>query len=238
MTQYPAPSPPYLGPPAHWSSGSNMPLHRIVLHGTVSPTVKGGARATAAYFREDRAGGSAHYVVDPGEVVQVTYDSVIAWHAPPNSNSIGVELCDWVEDPHTGKAAPLSRWDDADHRAMLARTAHLVAQLCLAYQVPVQLVGPLGLRQGVRGICEHSDVSEAWKQSSHWDLGNFPRTVFLRMVQAEVKALVDGTPPGSVAPRVTRIDKARDLLSQAYRKARKKVRKAQIEKALASLPER
>lgn len=228
------PAPPYVGPCDKQTPGDNKPILRIVLHGTVSPTERGGARDIAAYFRSDAAGGSAHYVVDPGEVVQTAYDSVIAWHAPPNQGSLGVELC----DPVTG---PLSRWDDLEHVQMLKRTARLVAELCLAYRVPVQMVGPLGLKRGIRGICEHSDVSEAFKQSTHWDLGAFPRRRFLRMVQAEVAALKEvelDEPQPPAKPAFTRVTRARDLLEAAYRRSRKAIRKRSIEKAIAQLPER
>jgi hypothetical protein len=124
------PAPPYVGP-AHFMGGTgNKPINRVVVHCTVSPCQPGGARNIAAYFRGTTAGGSAHYVVDPTEAVQVVYDSYIAYHAPPNSHSLGVELC----DPMTG---PDTRWADANHQSMLKRTAVLVAQLCLAYQVPI-----------------------------------------------------------------------------------------------------
>lgn len=241
MSKYPAPKPVYLGPPAKASKGSNKPIYRIVLHGTVSPTAKGEARKIAAYFRSPNAGGSAHYVVDPGEVVQAAYDSVICWHAPPNSHSIGVEFCDWVAANNgRGGALPLSRWDGGLHADMLARGARLVAELCLAYDVPVQLVGPAGLRSGKRGICEHSDVSEAWRQSSHWDLGNFPRRRFLSMVQAEVAAIkAKQQAPAAAPPQpvpVTRVTKARDLLEAAYRNTRSKVRRARIQRGLDALP--
>lgn len=235
MSDFKPPSPVYLGPARRSSSGSNKPIKRIVMHGTVSPTVRGQARATAAYFRGTSAGGSAHYVVDPGEVVQVAYDSVIAWHAPPNSNSLGVELCDWVGKD--GKALPLSRWEGADHKAMLKLAARLVAELCLAYDVPPLMLGPGDLKAGRRGICEHSDVSEAFRQSSHWDCGNFPRKYFERLVQAEVKALRTDDKPATVNPP-TGLSKARELLEQALRNARKAGRKRRIDKALKSLPKR
>lgn len=238
MNYYPAPTPPYLGPPARYSAGNNKPIARIVLHGTVSPTEVGGARKIAAYFRSTAAGGSAHYVVDPGEVVQVAYDSVVCWHAPPNANSLGVEMCDWVADGGRGAALPLSRWNHGDHAAMLARTARLVAQLCLAYDVPPRMVGPVGLRAGRRGICEHSDVAEAFKQSSHWDCGNFPRRRFVRMVRQYVAAAKAQQDTAPIATAPTLVTKARDLLEQAYRNTRKPIRKARIERALAAAPRR
>ncbi len=182
--QYAAPSPPYLGP-ANKSSGkgNKPPVNRIVIHSTVSPCKRGGARAIAAYFRSKAAGGSCHYVVDPGEVVQVVYDGVIAWHAPPNKNSIGIEMCDY---PHGSSKA---RWKDAAHKEMLERVAKLTAELCLAYNVPRKFLKPADLKAGKRGITTHNNVSLAFRQSSHWDPGAWPRVRFMRKVRKYVKGL-------------------------------------------------
>lgn len=180
------PAPEYLGPAAHTSGSGNLPIRRIVIHSTVSPCQRGGARDIATYFRGKSAGGSAHYVVDPGEVVQVVGDSVIAWHAPPNQHSIGVELCD-MPDAKTAK-----RWNDLEHRMMLKRAARLVAELCLAYDVRPWFVTVAGLRLGRTGVTTHANVSQAFRQSSHWDPGAWPRLRFMRMVRAEVKAIRAG----------------------------------------------
>lgn len=184
---YPPPSPVYLGPPSKFSAGSNKPVRRIVLHSTVSPCEEGGARNVAAYFRSPAAAGSAHYVVDPGEVVQVGWDSLICWHAPPNPNSIGVEMCEY---PSQNKA----RWQDKNHRRMLKRTALLVAELCLAYDVPVQRLGVKRLKAGEHGITGHVQVSRTWHQSTHWDPGAFPWDTFMRLVRTSVENIKDGKP--------------------------------------------
>ena len=177
------PAPPYLGPAAHTSRGNNKPIHRVVIHCTVSPCVKGGARSIAAYFRSNNAGGSAHYVVDPYEAVQVVYDGVIAWHAPPNANSLGVELC----DPMTGAA---KRWGGGNHKLMLDRAAELVAQLCLAYDVPITRLSVDDLKAGRHGICGHVDVSQAFHQSTHYDPGDgFPWDHFMQLVKQHANAL-------------------------------------------------
>lgn len=82
------PSPPYVGPAKFQGDATNKPINRIVIHSTVSPTVPGGARAVASYFRTGvTRPSSAHYVVDPSEVVQVVYDSVVAYHAPPRMST-------------------------------------------------------------------------------------------------------------------------------------------------------
>lgn len=180
---FPPPSPPYLGPAAHTSPGSNKPINRIVIHSTVSPCREGQAVNTAAYFRSQAAIGSAHYVVDPGTVVQVVYDSVIAWHAPPNPHSLGVELCDM---PGMGLAARL-RWSDAEHRRTLRRAVRLVAQLCLAYDVPVEFLDPEALKAGKRGITTHANVSAAFHESTHWDPGDWPQLSFMGRVRRRVR---------------------------------------------------
>lgn len=183
MTEFKPPSPPYLGPAAHDSGLGNKPIQRIVIHATVSPCVPGQARRTAEWFRNPASSGSAHYVVDPAEVVQVVLDGRIAWHAPPNPHSIGVELCDaLLSEPWDRSHA--DRWGDRDHARMLRRAARLVARLALAYDVPIERLSPIDLRAGRRGICGHVDVSKAFEQSTHWDPGpSFPWADFLRRVE-------------------------------------------------------
>ena len=201
MPNVPAPSPKYLGPPAHFSDGSNKPIRRVVIHSTVSPCVPGGARNIAAYFRSERAGGSAHYVVDPGEVVQAAYDSVVCWHAPPNPNTLGIEMCDVPgpvpnDKPGSARYKALKRswrWAKPNQRAMLDRTAKLTAQLCLAYDVPIRFltVGTLKAAgpSGARGITTHANTSLAYGQSVHWDPGFWPRHDFMRRVRKHAKRL-------------------------------------------------
>lgn len=177
------PSPVYLGPPSKSSAGSNKPVRRIVIHSTVSPCREGQARDTAAYFRSPEARGSAHYAVDPGEVVQCAWDSVICWHAPPNAQSLGIEMCEFP-------ATTMDRWKERPHQLMLERTARLTAQLCLAYGVPIRYVGWFRMRVlGMRGVTTHAQVSKAWRQSDHWDPGTWPRRRFMRMVRLQAKAI-------------------------------------------------
>jgi hypothetical protein len=207
---HPAPSPEYLGPAAHTSHGHNKPISRIVIHSTVSPCVPGGAKAIAAYFRSPKAGGSAHYVVDPGEVVQVVFDDTIAWHAPPNQHSLGIEMCDmpsslsldhWKgelaatsNDPQHGRRRNPLRWLEPNHRKMLRHTARLTAQLCLAYAVPVRFLTADQLRAGEHGITTHANVSKAFHESTHWDPGVWPKRTFMREVRRQVAALTETGP--------------------------------------------
>lgn len=180
------PNPVYLGPVAHSSGVGNKPIRRIVIHCTVGaePGHVGAARDTAAYFRKRSAGGSAHYVRDARETVQCAYDSVIAWHAPPNPHSIGYEVCCSLDAQGRG------HWQREDHQKALLGAAKDVARLCLAYGVPVRKVSVADLRAGREGICGHVDVSAAFHQSTHWDPGPaFPWQQFMQMVEKEAAML-------------------------------------------------
>lgn len=194
------PAPRYLGPPAHYSAGVNKPITRLVIHSTVSPCEPGGARQIAAYFRSESAGGSAHYVIDPEEAVQAAWDSVICWHAPPNQGSLGFEMCDIPgpvpgDKPGTARWRALRRvwrWRKAEQRAMLRRTAQLVAQAALAYDVPLRFLTVRQLRAGGHGITTHANVSKAFGQSAHWDPGWWPRRRFMWLVRKAAADLQTG----------------------------------------------
>lgn len=167
------------GNPKH-TSGANGTITRVVLHATVSPCQPGGARAVAHYFQQPDAGGLAHYVVDPREIIQCAKENVATWHAPPNHGSLGVELC----DPQSGAG---SRWQDANHEAMFRLAAGLVADICDRNHLPRSYVDVAGLKAGHRGITLHHDVSRAFGQSSHVDpdqAGPFPLQHFLALVKA------------------------------------------------------
>lgn len=235
---YPPPSPEYVGPPKFHGGNDNKPINRIVLHGTVSPCEPGGARDIGGYFKfRVTTPSSCHYIIDPGEDLQLTWDSVVAYHDGHNTHELGIEMCDPVGDDKG--ALPLKRWDDKDHTAMMKRTARLVAQACLAYNIPPKMRGPVGLRLGRRGVCEHSDISKAFKTSTHWDLGNFPRRRFIRMVRAEIADL-KGQPRKAHKHKkrtTTRVDMARDLLGAALRRRRiSKLRAKRIKAGLDALP--
>lgn len=204
---YPAPAPPFIQ--ARWySTRSNKPIKRIVIHGAVTPCRRGAARALALYFaRTDRA-ASAHYNVDPAEVYQSVYDSHVAYHDGTNDKSLAVEMADEVE-------GPLSRWKDTPHRRTLRGTARLTAELCLAYDVPARWLGPVRARLGRKGITTHNVMRLAFPGSTtHWDPGKWPRRRFMRLVHQEIEA-IKAEVEGSEPPKPTRVSRARDLIADA-----------------------
>lgn len=156
---------------------ANFPIMRIVMHGTVSPCVAGGARDVAKMFKNSNRDASTQYVVDPSEVIQCVKDDTIAYGAPPNKGAIHVEQC----DPQAGDR---SRWRDANHQAMLRLAAQLVAKLCLKYDIPIRKIDSSDLLAGRKGICGHKDVSLAWHQTDHVDPGpDYPWDQFISLVK-------------------------------------------------------
>ena len=161
--------------------GTQGKINRIVIHCTVTPCEPGWAVKVARYFQTVTRPASAHFVVDPKKIVRCLPDHIIAYHAPPNTGSIGVELCDWQK----GKS---SRWQDESHQDMMELAADLVSDLAKQYNIPLVWLTPTELKAGKRGICGHIDVSKAWGLTDHGDpmaAGPFPKDQFMRMVKGK-----------------------------------------------------
>lgn len=177
------PAPDYIGPANRHGGRGNKPIERIVIHATVSACAKD-ADGIANYFKRTTVPASAHYVVDAKRTIQSLFDSFVGFHAPPNGNSLGVELCCTLGDQGRG------HWQRKDHQKMLRRAAALTAGLCLAYDVPIRKISPAAARAGAKGIMGHNDVRDAWGQTTHWDPGpHFPWRDFLRMVLEEAQKI-------------------------------------------------
>lgn len=188
-------SPPVAGGhPKKHSGIHNKPINRIVIHSAVMPCEPGRAKQLAEMNAEGKGGGSWHYAVDPKETFQTSYDSYVCWHAPPNPHSLGIEMADyprpWPKGTWTKKwweaLRRRWRWNDENHRLMLARTARLTAELLVLYDLPVRRLSVSALRAGKKGYATHANVSKAFKQSTHWDPGAWPYNKFHSMVKAEV----------------------------------------------------
>uniref|UniRef100_UPI003F4950AC N-acetylmuramoyl-L-alanine amidase n=1 Tax=Nonomuraea sp. CA-251285 TaxID=3240002 RepID=UPI003F4950AC len=175
---------------ARYSGGSNLPIQRIVIHATCGgrgfprESAKGVAAATAAYFRSANAGGSAHYVCDIADEMHTLSDAVIAWHAPPNMRSIGIEVCADGGERY-GKFVPYTReqWLSAQVWPAVKRAAWRTRELCQRHKIPMTRLTAAQVRNGARGICGHVDVSRAFGQSDHTDPGDsFPWDHFMAAV--------------------------------------------------------
>lgn len=154
---------------ARWyTKTSGRRIDYIVIHDMEAPEKGETAENIARYFATTDTKASAHYNVDNNSIVQSVREQDIAYHAPPNLHSIGVE--------HAGYARQSrEEWLDAYGQDMLRLSARLVAELVLKYNLPVQWLSPDELRAGKRGITSHRNVSKAFGQSSHTDPGpDFP----------------------------------------------------------------
>lgn len=159
----------------------------IVLHDMEMAERVTTAEACAAFFHKGPPSpASAHYCVDSDSIVQCVRENDIAYHAPPNTHSLGIE--------HAGYARQTrAEWLDQYGQAMLTLSAKLTAELCQKYNLPVTFLSPADLKAGKRGITTHANVSQAWHQTTHTDPGpNFPIDWYLKQVRA---ARVPPAPP-------------------------------------------
>lgn len=186
----PSPPTPYGGVPALHSGTGNKPITRVVIHSAVMPCEPGRARQLAEWNKRGATGGSWHYATDPEATVQCSWDSYVCWHAPPNGGSLGIEMADYPGQRPTGRTrAALHalrkawRWARPGHRKMLERTAILTAGLLKGYGLPPRYLTVADLKAGREGFTTHRNVSRAFRQSTHWDPGWWPRRHFTRRVR-------------------------------------------------------
>jgi N-acetyl-anhydromuramyl-L-alanine amidase AmpD len=192
---------PFIESPHVTRTGGQRQIDLIVIH-TMEMDEKGEtAENCAQWFRNPGAKVSAHYCVDADSIVQCVRDQDVGWHAPgANHDGIGIE--------HAGRAKQTGRdWSDPYSKAMLERSAALVADLCKKYKIPVTWLHAADLKAGKRGITTHKAVSDAFKRGTHWDPGQgFPVEPYLALVRArlggaaaaaepEVKPVVKPDPP-------------------------------------------
>lgn len=161
----------------------------IVLHDMEWTETDQTAEACAAYFAKPTTKASAHYCVDRNSIVQCVGVKDVAWAAPGcNHNGIQIEFAGYARQT-------LAQWNDAYSSQMLQLGAELVAALCKRHSIPVRFVNAAGLRNGVRGITTHAEVSKAFGKSNHSDPGvNFPIAPFVSSVMHET-ALMNAPKP-------------------------------------------
>jgi N-acetyl-anhydromuramyl-L-alanine amidase AmpD len=170
--------------PAHLKKYSRVVRtpQSIVLHCTEGCEGLKADDDCAAMFARAPAPGdrlvSAHLVIDADSATRCVADEFVAWHCGHQGNAIGIgiELC--------GKAdQSRAQWFDAVSYATLCIAARVCAELCRQYGIPPVVVNDRGLLAGEHGITTHAFVSQAWKQSTHYDPGpGFPLGAFVTAV--------------------------------------------------------
>lgn len=170
-----------------FTAGDNLTPTRVVIHATC-PNVgyprasgPGTALGTARYFASGSAGGSAHYICDPGDEQHCVPDGTIAFHAPPNPRSIGIEINS--EGGDYPKSYTRAEWLSPQVWPAVVRAAARTRELCDRFHIPMVRINSSDLLAGKHGICGHVDVSQAWHQSTHSDPGpQFPWVEFMAAV--------------------------------------------------------
>lgn len=160
----------------------------IVIHCGEAAERGGTAEGMGNYFRNqkttDKVRSSAHYCVDNNSIVQCLAPELVAWHAPgANRFGIGIEHAGYSKQTR-------EQWLDAYGVDMLHLSSALVAELCVHFQIPVELLDADDLRGGLTGITDHATVTKAWPdKGSHWDPGpGFPMRDYLQLVRKHTDA--------------------------------------------------
>lgn len=162
--------------------GGNRPRW-VVIHDLEYPEGAGAAAWAANYFASG-VPKSAHYTVDPSEIVQSVLESDGAWHTPGfingievNRQSIGIE--------HAGYASQTrSQWLDRDSIVILDNSARLAADIARRNGIPIRWVSVDEIRAGMPGFAGHNDLTIATGVGDHVDPGPaFPRDWYLDRVR-------------------------------------------------------
>lgn len=164
----------------NYRAGRLRPIRAVVLHTAETAEVPDAAERLAAWAAgPDAPMASWHYAVDADSVVQCVREEDTAFAAPGlNADGLQIEMSGRAGQGRDG-------WADAYSRAVLARTAGLVADLCRRHGLPVAFVGAAGLLRGEKGITTHAEVTAAYRQSTHTDPGaDFPMVAFLAAVRS------------------------------------------------------
>lgn len=157
----------------------------ITIHTMESAEKPGTAENVSRWFAGSSSPiASAHYCVDPENVIQCVRDSDVAWHAPGcNHNGIGIE--------HAGYAKQNDiDWADESSVKILILSAKLTARLVKTYTLPVIRLTPDELKKGKRGLCGHIDATIAFPGPgrTHSDPGkNFPWSTYLDLIDQFVE---------------------------------------------------
>lgn len=165
---------------ARYQSGATGTPRLVVIHSMECPIEAGRARSVAQWFAGPTSPqASAHYMVDPGEVVCGVLPPAEAWHCGSANRyaggaSIGIE--------QTGYAAnSREEWLTPDGSAQLDRIADLTGSLCDRYGIARVWLDADALRAGASGITTHGYLSSIGMGTDHWDPGpDWPVDEFLR----------------------------------------------------------
>jgi N-acetylmuramoyl-L-alanine amidase/Putative peptidoglycan binding domain len=161
-------------PARYWRWANRKTVDVIVVHSAEIGEFWSSAEAVASYFHMGPPKPvSSHLVVDVDSIVRCVPDEHIAFHAPPNELSIGIEQAGYAKQTR-------DEWLDPYGLKMLRLVARLIRVESERWSIPLVWLSPDELRLGGRGLCTHNDVRLAFGQTTHVDPGpNYPKDVVL-----------------------------------------------------------
>jgi N-acetyl-anhydromuramyl-L-alanine amidase AmpD len=152
----------------------------ITIHTMESAEKPGTAENVARWFAGPTSPmASAHFCIDPTNIIQCVRVSDVAYHAPGvNNNGVGFELAG------RARQTPIE-WADEDSLKILMKAARLSARIAKQYSIPVIKLTSESLKNGGSGFCGHDDATKAFPGPgrTHWDPGpGMPWAWFLDLV--------------------------------------------------------
>ena len=167
---------------SHFTVANRTAVSWLVVHTMEVPCVAGMALRVAQRFALGERPVSAHYCVDPINVIQCVRDADVAWHCPgANRLGIGIEHAGYSEGPSA------TDWlTDSHAQGMLPLAAQIAAQICHKWSIPIVRLTPAQIQAGEHGIIGHADATIAFATpGGHTDPGpTWPWDQYLRAVAA------------------------------------------------------
>jgi hypothetical protein len=148
----------------------------LVVHTSEGGELGTSAEALCSYMGQpgDRSnpdgskyGASYQYVIDTDVIRPAALDTVVAY-AAAGANHDGIHYC------IPGKAGQTrNEWLDTNTRPHIANLARALADKAAETGIPLRKLTTQEVRDGMRGVCGHVNVSLAFGRSDHTDPGAF-----------------------------------------------------------------
>jgi hypothetical protein len=186
---------------ARWyRKGGNLPVVRVVIHDEEHPFDDRSAEGVARMFSTSSRAASCHWCVDANSEVGCVHEEDVAYHAPPNAHSVGIERDGYATFTR-------DQWLSPYGRAAGLRQAQLAAEICVRHKIKPQRLTVAQLRQqgalleadkpvpyDLTGICAHDDIRVAFGKTTHTDPGpGFPWDEFMACVIDAHRRLTSST---------------------------------------------
>lgn len=156
----------------------------LVIHSMENPLAVGSAAQVAKMFAGN-GNASAHFCVDPGEVIQCLPTNIKAWHVGPRANAftVGFEQAGYARFSR-------SDWTTPAGMAQLANLASIAAQVADQCGIPKRWASDAEIRAAASGapagFCTHADISRVLGGTDHTDPGGgYPRDLLMAAINGQ-----------------------------------------------------